>query len=89
MVPMPPRTLDMVASPGRCEREGEAQRAPGGVGAPIGGVDRQEAQHAADLGVLDTVGEVPVDDVHDAAEHGGADRLTLGFVGGAGPHLVE
>ena len=35
------------------------------------------------------VGEVAVDDVHHAAEHGGADGLALGLVGRARPHLVE
>ena len=38
---------------------------------------------------LSPVGEEAVDDVHHAAEHGGADGLALLLVGGARPHLVE
>ena len=57
MVPMPPRTLDMVASPGEARAKARQSALPGRVGAPVGGVDGQEGQHAADLGVLLAVGE--------------------------------
>ena len=74
---------------GRRQGEGEAQRAPRGVGPQIGGVDGQKAEHASDLGVLVTVGKKAIDNVHDTAEHGRADRLPLGLVRRALPHLVE
>ncbi len=38
---------------------------------------------------FDLVGQVAVDHVHDAAEEGDPERLSLGLVGGARPHLVE
>ena len=89
MVPRPPRTFDIVAVPGDARAKARHSALPGRERAPEGGVDGEEAQHAAHRRVLRPVGEVAVDDVHHAAEHGGADRLTLGLVGGAGPHLVE
>ena len=75
--------------PRRCQRKGEAHRAPGREGSPEGRIDREEGQHAAHGRVLRPVGKIAVDDVHHAAEHGGADRLALSFVGGAVPHFVQ
>ena len=89
MVPMPPRTLDMVASPGEARAKARHRALPGEYGPAVGGVDRQEGQHAAHLGVLVAVGQVVVDHVHHAAEQGGADGLALLLVGRARPHLVE
>ena len=74
---------------GRGQGEGQAQGASGGERSPVGRVDRQEGEHAADLGVGLTIRQELVDDVHHAAEHGGADGLALLLVGGACPHLVE
>ena len=69
----------------RRQGEGEAEGAPGGEGAPEGRVDGEEGQHAAHGRVLGPVGEEAVDDIHDAAEHGGPDGLALRLVGGARP----
>ncbi len=74
---------------GRSQRKGKAQRTPRGVGTQIGGVDGEKAEHAPDLGMFVPVGEKTIDNVHDAPEHGGPDRLSLGFVRRARPHLVE
>ena len=75
--------------PRRRQRKGEAERAPRREWPPEGRVDGEERQHAAHRRVLDPVGQEAVDDIHDAAEHGGADGLPLGLVGGAGPHFVQ
>ncbi len=39
--------------------------------------------------MLRLVGQVAVDHVHDAAEHRDPERLALGLVRGAVPHLVQ
>ena len=89
MVPEAAAHLRHGGRPRRGQREGEAEGAPGREGAPEGRVDGEEGQHAAHRCVLRPVGQEAVDDIHHAAEHGGADRLALRLVGGAGPHLVE
>ena len=71
------------------EGEGEAGGAAGGVGAAVGGVDGEEGEHAAHDGVLLLVGQVAVDDVHGGAEECFVDGAALGFVCGAGVHLVD
>ena len=73
----------------RPTRRRDTARCPASSRPPEGGVDGEEAQHAPDRRVLDLVGQVAVDDVHHAAEHGDADGLSLRLVGGAVPHLVE
>ena len=90
MAPMPPRTFDMAASsPGDASANAMHIALPGVYGPPEGRVHRQERQQPPHLGVANRVGEVAVDDIHDRAEHGRADGLALGLVGGAGVHLVE
>ena len=71
------------------EGEGEAGGAAGGVGPAVGGVDREEGEHAAHDGVLLLVRQVAVDDVHGGTEEGLVDGAALGLVGGAGVHLVD
>ena len=63
--------------PGRGESEGEAESTPGREGAPEGRVDGEEGKHAAHRCVLHRVRQELVHHIHDTAEHGGADGLTL------------
>ncbi len=88
---MPPSSLVIICAAlvGDGEGEGEAGGAAGGVGPAVGGVDGEEREHAAHDGVLLLVRQVAVDDVHRRAEQCLVDGAALGFVCGAGVHLVD
>ena len=85
MVPNPPRTFDIVAVPGDASAKARHSALPGVGGPAEGGVDGEEAQHAADRRMLRLVRQVAVDHVHDAAEQRDPQRLPLGLVRGARP----
>ena len=89
MVPMPPRTFDMVAVPGEASAKARHSALPGEYGPRKVELTARKASMLRTGACFDRVGEEAVDHVHDAAEHGGADGLPLRLVGGAGPHLVE
>ncbi len=78
------RVLVGHGEPVRQRRGGAGRR-----GTAVGGVDRQQRQHAAQRAVLLLVGKVAVEHVGDRPEQQVGDRRSLEFVCRAGIHLVE
>jgi len=67
----------------------QRRRGAGRRRATVGGVARQQRQHAAQSAVLLLVGQIAVDDVGDRSEQHVGDRRTLEFVCRTCIHLVE
>src|SRR6185295_18747867 len=86
-------TLDLLDQQRVLVRDGEAIRqrrgGAGRGGTPVGGVDRQQREHAAQRAVLLFVGKVAVQHIGDRCEEQVGDRRTLEFVCRTGIHLVE
>ena len=78
------RVLVGHGEPVRQRRGGAGRR-----GSAVGGVDREQRQHAAQRAVLLLVGQVAVEHIGDRSEQQVGDRRPLEFVCRAGIHLVE